>query len=266
MKIGVFDSGLGGLFVLRSVIKKLPKYDYIYLGDTKRLPYGNRSQKTIYEFTKEAVEYLFKKDCQLVVLVCNSASAQALRKIQKEYLPKHYPERRVLGVIVPAVESVLQDKKLKRVGILATTSTVNSGVYIKEIKKINSRVKVFQQAAPLLVPLIENGGLEWVEPILKHYLAPLLIKKVNAVVLGCTHYPILKSKIRKMAGKGVKIISQDEIIPRKLADYLKRHPEIDKKLAKNKRREFLVTDITDNFQKTAKKWFGKDVKLKLVDL
>lgn len=266
MKIGIFDSGLGGLFILRSIVKKLPEYDYIYLGDTKRLPYGNRSQKTIYEFTKMAVEYLFKNNCQLIILVCNSASSQALRKIQKTYLPEHFPKRRVLGVIVPTVEAINQDNKIKRVGILATLNTVDSRVYLKEIKKINPGIKIFQQAAPLLVPLVENKGIKWSEPILKHYLKPLLKRKVDAIVLGCTHYPILKNKIRKIVGKGIKIISQDDLIPEKLADYLKRHPETKKKLEKKHQRLFLVTDITSHFKKTAKKWFGKDIQLKLTNL
>jgi len=266
MRIGFFDSGLGGLLILKSVIKKLPSYDYLYLGDTKRVPYGNRSQETIYEFTKKAVEYLFSQNCQLIILACNTASAQALRKIQQEYLPKYYPSRRVLGVIIPTVETVLENKKISRVGVLATLSTVNSKSFVKEFKKAKPNIKIFQQAAPLLVPLIENDGLKYSQPILKEYLKPLLNKKVEAIVLGCTHYPMLKNKIRKMVGRNIKVISQDELIPKKLDNYLKRHPEIEHKLRKNRQQTFAVTDLTPNFQKIAKKWFKNNICLTLVNL
>lgn len=267
--------------IFKNVIKKLPEYSYIYLGDTKRVPYGNRSQKTIYQFTKKAVEYLFSQNCQLVILACNTASSQALRKIQKEYLPKFYPSRRVLGVIIPTIEATLEAKNIRKVGVLATSSTVNSKTFIKEFKKINPKIKVFQQAAPLLVPLVENNGLKWTNPILKEYLRPLLNKKVDVIILGCTHYPALKNKIRKITGKAelnsgkkscgeqrrtIKIISQDEIIPEKLADYLKRHPEIEKQIEKSGQRIFAVTDMTKDFEKTARKWFGRKIGLKLVNL
>ena len=266
MRIGFFDSGLGGLLIFKSVIRRLPQYDYLYLGDTKRVPYGNRSQKTIYQFTKKAVDYLFSKNCQLVVLACNTASALALRKIQKEYLPKYYPAKRVLGVIVPTIEAALENGQSKRIGVLATQSTAASKVFVKELKKINPKLKVFQQAAPLLVPLVENNGIKWAGPIIKEYLKPLLKKKVDAIILGCTHYPILKNKIRQMAGKNIAVLSQDEIIPAKLQDYLARHPEIEKRLGKYGERIFLVTDITKNFQTTAKKWLGRNISLKLINL
>lgn len=266
MKIGVFDSGLGGLFVLKKIIKKLPQYDYVYLGDTKRVPYGNRSQKVIYDFTKEAAEWLFCKNCGLIILLCNTASSQALRRIQKSCLPKKYPKGRVLGVIVPTAEEVIKNKDIKRAGVLATISTVGSRVFEREIKKLNRDIKVFQQAAPLLVPLIENGGMKWSKPILEEYLRPLMKKNIDALILGCTHYPILKNEIGKIAGEKIKIFSQDEIIPSKLSDYLKRHPETDKKLTKKFRRDFFITDITVSFKKNAKKWYGKNIKLKLVNI
>lgn len=232
MKIGVFDSGLGGLFILRALKKQLPEYDYIYLGDTQRVPYGNRSREAIYHFLEQAVDYLFKENCALIIIACNTASAEALRKIQQHYLPRHYPTRRVLGVIIPTAEEVLTVKNIQRLGVLATQGTVNSGAYVREIKKLNPRIQVFQSAAPLLVPLIENNGAKWSEPILQEYLKPLLRKRVQAIILGCTHYPALKVKIRSMAG--VKVISQDECLSDKLGDYLRRHPEIDKRLSKKK--------------------------------
>ncbi len=266
MRIGFFDSGLGGLLIFKNVAKKLPGYDYFYLGDTKRVPYGTRSPQAVYQFTKKAVEYLFSQNCQLIILACNTASALALRKIQREYLPGRHPSRRVLGVIIPTVEAALEERKIKRVGILATSSTVQSGAFVKEFKKAGRKIKVFQQAAPLLVPLVESGGLKYAAPILKDYLRPLLKKNVETIVLGCTHYPALKNKIRQMVGRKIRIISPDEIIPEKLADYLKRHPEIEKKLTKGGRKVFAVTDLTPNFKKTAGEWLKKKISLKLVDL
>ncbi|MBI2628053.1 MAG: glutamate racemase [Candidatus Niyogibacteria bacterium] len=261
-KIGVFDSGLGGLFIFKNFIKKLPQYDYLYLGDVKRLPYGDRSNQAVYEFTKNAVDFLFRRNCGLVILACNTASAAALRKIQQEYLP-HYPRRRILGVIVPTIEEVLT-VRTKKIGVLATFAVVNSGVFKEELKKIYPRLKIYQEAAPLLVPLIENGNLKEAEIILAAHLRNLLKKKVGAIVLGCTHYPILKKAARRIAGR-VKIISQDEFLSVKLADYLFRHPEIEKNLSRGRRRAFLVTDLTPHFQKTAKKWFGRKINLNLVD-
>ena len=267
MKIGIFDSGLGGLFILKSIIKKLPQYDYFYLGDTQRTPYGTRSHAAVYQFTKEAVGYLFHQNCQLIILACNTASARALRKIQGEYLPKNYPSKRVLGVVIPTAEAIFENKmEPKRIGTLATQGTVNSGAFIKEIRKINKEVKIFQQAAPLLVPLVENDGLKWAEPILRKYLRSLLSERINALVLGCTHYPILKNKIRKIIGKNIRIISQDGIIPAKLKNYLQRHSEIEKKLTQKRKRIFAVTDLTENFQHTAQKWLGRNIKLKKIRL
>jgi glutamate racemase len=265
-RIGIFDSGLGGLLIFRSIAKLLPRYDFLYLGDTKRVPYGNRSQETIYQFTKKAVNYLFSQNCQLVILACNTASAQALRKIQKKYLPLRYPSRRVLGVIIPTIEATLELKNIKKVGVLATPSTVASQTFVIEFKKANPKIKIFQQSSPLLVPLVENDGIKWASPILKEYLKPLLAKKVDAIILGCTHYPILKNKIRRLAGKNIAVVSQDEVIPAKLKGYLARHPEIGNKLRKQGKRIFMVTDITDSFQATAKKWFGKNIFLKLINL
>jgi glutamate racemase len=266
LRIGFFDSGLGGLFIFKCVAKRLPQYDYLYLGDTKRVPYGNRSQKTIYEFTKNAIDYLFSQNCQLIILACNTASAQALRKIQKEYLPKKYPDKRVLGVIVPTIEAALRLKHIRRIGVMATQSTVASQTFIIEFRKANPKIKVFQQSSPLLVPLVENDGIKWAGPIIKECLKPLLAKKVQAIILGCTHYPALKNKIRQIAGRNIKVISQDEIIPDKLRDYLKRHSEIESKLQKHGRRIFMVTDITKDFQATAKKWLGRNIDLKLINL
>jgi glutamate racemase len=262
MNIGVFDSGLGGLFITKSLIKKLPEYDYIYLGDTKRVPYGNRSQETIFEYTKEAVDFLFKKNCQLIIIACNTASARALRKLQKTYLPGHYPNRRILGVIIPTAEEA---SEYERIGNLATLATVNSGAYLKEIKKLNPKAKIFQVPAPLLVPLIENDGVKWSQPILNEYLKSFAKDKIQTLILGCTHYPILKKQIRKILSDDIKIISQEEIIPKKLKSYLDRHPEIDERLGKRKQRKFYLTEITAQAEKLSKLWLGKKVKLEKIN-
>jgi glutamate racemase len=266
MKIGVFDSGLGGLFTMKSLVKKLPQYDYIYLGDTQRVPYGNRSHETVYQFLEEAAEYLFEHDCKLILVACNTVSAEALRRIQRDYLPAHYPDRKILGIIVPTAEAALKDPKAKRIGILATQGTVSSQTFVREIKKIRPSASVFQEPAPLLVPLIESGSTNFADPILRKYLRPLIRRKIDVLILGCTHYPIVKRQIKKICGKNMRIISQNEIISAKLSDYLKRHPEIEKKLGKNKHRRFLVTDLTDTTKSLAKKWFGAEIKLEIITL
>src|SRR3989344_2252505 len=258
MQIGIFDSGVGGLIVARAIHKLMPEYDYVYLGDTKRVPYGNHSAKVVYEFTRQGVEYLFNKEhCGIVVVACNTASALALRKLQK-----NLKNRKILGVLIPAAEVAA---KFKRVGMLGTLGTVSSGVFLTEIKKLDRKIKVFQNSAPMLVPLAEAGKIKRAIPFIKEYLEPLLKQKINALVLGCTHYPIFKREIKKITGKKVKIISQDEIVPQKLRDYLNRHPGIKNKLSRKRTTKILVTDITPHIQKLTRTWFGK-VKSKLVKL
>ncbi len=263
MKIGIFDSGLGGLFTMKSIVSHLPEYDYVYLGDTIHLPYGDKSKDAIYSFLKNGVSLLFQKDCALIIVACNTASAEALRRIQQEYLPAHYPDRRVLGVIIPAIEESLN---ADRVGILGTTATVESKTYEKKFKKASTHIRVFQQAAPLLVPFIENGEWELVKPVLKEYLKPLLEKKIDTLVLGCTHYPILKKEIREYIGPNIKLVSQDEFINKKVADYLKRHTEIEQRLTKRQTREFMISKKTDHFEKLAREWFSPSIKLEVVEI
>jgi glutamate racemase len=263
MKIGIFDSGLGGLIVTKSIVKAMPEYDYVYLGDTKRVPYGNRSHEAVFEFTKECVDYLFRKEnCAIVLVACNTASARALRKIQQEYLPKNFPERKVLGVLIPAAEECV---KFDRIGVLGTSGTVASNTFSREILKLNKKARIFQNAAPMLVPLAEEGEEKKAAPFIKKYLRPFVNKKLDALVLGCTHYPIFKSQIKKLLPRGVKIISQDEVIPRKLKDYFARHPEIENKLSKNKKIKILITDKTKAVNRLTRKWFGAKVKPKLVN-
>jgi len=262
MKIGIFDSGLGGLIVAKAIRKLMPEYDYVYLGDTKRVPYGNRSHETVFEFTKQAVDYLFRKEnCAIIIIACNTASARALRRIQQEYLPKNFNSRKVLGVLIPTAEECA---KYEKVGIIGTLGTITSNAFLGEIGKINKKTKIFQNPAPMLVPLAEEGEKVLVKPFIEKYLKIFKGKKIQALALGCTHYPFYKNEIRKILGKKVKVLSQDEIVPKKLKDYFKRHPEITKKLSKNKKTKILVTDITKSVAKLTQKWFGKDIKKMLV--
>jgi glutamate racemase len=255
MKIGVFDSGLGGLIITKAIRKMMPEYDYVHFGDTKRVPYGNKSHEAVYEFTKEAVDYLFRREqCALVLVACNTACARALRPIQQTYLPQNFKNRRVLGVQIPTAEVA---SRYSRVGVLATRGTVASGTWQLEINKLNNKTAVYQSESPMLVPLIEEGELELAKPFIKKYLQKFKNRKLDALVLGCTHYPILKSTIKKALPKNIRVISQDEIIPKKLKKYLENHPGIERKLSKKSSIKIVVTDKTQNMDRLIRKWFGK---------
>ncbi len=264
MRIGIFDSGLGGLVIARAIFKQLPQYDYIYLGDTKHLPYGNKSSKQVYNLTRDAVKFLFDQECELVVLACNTASALALRKLQQEFLPKYYPDRRVLGVVIPTLEVVSKVTFDTKIGVIATAATAKSHIYKKELQKINPHLKIFEQAAPELAMMIEENQITNIGPLLKKYLKPLTKQGITALVLGCTHYPIIKSEIGQALGKNVKIICQTDIIPLKLKEYLWRHPEINRRLNKSSNRQFLVTKSSEHFNTVAKRLFGREIKFKVV--
>jgi glutamate racemase len=259
--IGFFDSGFGGLTILKEVVTKLPQYDYVYLGDTARTPYGNRSQKIIYEFTEEAVTLLFNQGCDLVILACNTASSEALRRIQEEYIPAHYPGKKVLGVLIPAAEEAAAQTKNNRVGVLATEGTVTSGAFIRELQKLNPSVQVFQQAAPLLVPSIEAGEhtLPATELLLEHYLRPLLVEKIDTLILGCTHYSILETAIKSIVGQEVTIITEGAVVAKKLQDYLQRHPEVEQNILYSGDVRFLTTDATEKFSVLGTEFFGSAV-------
>jgi glutamate racemase len=264
MKIGIFDSGLGGLIILQAIRKLLPTYDYIYLGDTKRAPYGNRSPRSVYQWTTEAVEYLFRKDCQLVIIACNTASVEALRKIQHTLLPSRFPARRVLGVVVPTIENALA-RGGRTIGLIGTKGTVSSGVYAKELRKKNARAKVYAITAPLLASLIENGDMDRARAVLAQRLARLARHNVDSVILGCTHYALIKKTAHTAAGPKTKIISQDEVIPQKLRAYFKKHPEISTKLSHRGTISLRVTKKTKMISELGKKWFP-GAKLKTVTL
>lgn len=266
--IGVFDSGFGGLSFMKELVKELPHYNYIYLGDTARVPYGNKPKKIVYKFTKQAVDFLFKNGCEIVIFACNTVSSDALRKIQQKYLPKYYPTKKVLGVIIPSVEHAATKSKNKKIGVMATQGTVKSGAFKREFLKINPKIKIFSKACPLLVPLIETGknNLETSQIILQKYLQPLLIEEIDTLVLGCTHYSFLEDRIKKIVGQKVRVISGAKIISRKFKKYLQKHPEIDKKLIKKSQYTFYSTGLPDKFEKMGSQFLGKKIKAKNAEI
>jgi len=260
--IGIFDSGLGGLTILKSILEKLPNYNYIYLGDNARAPYGNKSQEAIYSYTKEAVDFLFSQGCKLIIIACNSASAEALRKIQQEYLPAKHPDKRVLGVIRPLVEATVKIPKITRVGVIGTKATVNSETYKIELHKLNSNLQVYQQTASLLVPLIEEGWLKKPETkmILKKYLHSLKLKQVQILIPACTHYPFLLKDIQRIMTSRCKVLNQGEIITHSLVNYLKRHSELNIQPSTDPRLEFYTTDDIVKFREIGEEFLGRKIK------
>lgn len=268
--IGIFDSGYGGLTVFRSIADRLPQYDYLYLGDNARAPYGNRSFETVYEYTLECVQWFFDQGCPLVILACNTASAKALRTIQQIDLPKLGTSKRVLGVIRPSAENIGTFTHTKKVGILGTKGTVTSGSYPKEISNFYPEIQVYQQACPLWVPFIENGDYkgDGVDYWIRHDLEQLFAQDaaIDTVLLACTHYPLLEHKIRKYLPEGVKLISQGPIVADSLADYLRRHPELESTLSKGGSKSFFTTDAASDFEEHATTFFGEAVKAQHVHL
>jgi len=262
--IGVFDSGYGGLTVLKEFVKLLPEYDYCYFGDNARSPYGTRSFETVYRYTFECVRHLFDEGCKLVILACNTASAKALRTIQQRDLPLHDSQRRVLGVIRPSAESIGKYTRSGHVGVLGTVGTVQSDSYTIEITKINPHIKVYQEACPMWVPLVENNEYQkdGADYFVRQHIDNLFQQSpdIDAIILACTHYPLLIDKISKYTPSGVHILSMGGIVAESLADYLRRHPEMESRLGKNKIRVFQTTDSPELFDKQASIIFGKDVK------
>jgi glutamate racemase len=265
--IGIFDSGFGGLTILKGIVSVLPQYDYVYLGDTARAPYGDRSQETIYEFTRQGVRYLFDQGCELVILACNTASSEALRKIQHEFLVGEYANKRVLGVIIPAIEESVLVTKNKRIGVLATSSTVASHAFLKEIKKKDESIDVFEVAAPLLVPLVEVGEIhtESTKMIIKNYVDEIKSHDVDTVILGCTHYGILEEEIKSCLGN-ISVINESMIVAHKLKDYLARHSEIENRLTKASGRVFFTTDNEARFDGLGSGFFGGKISSIKVEL
>lgn len=253
--IGIFDSGYGGLTVFDKIREAMPDYDYIYLGDNARTPYGPRSFEVVYRFTRQAVEKLFSEGCQLVILACNTASAKALRTIQQRDLPVWDPARRVLGVIRPTVELMDRISSTKHIGILGTSGTISSGSYVMEIEKMFPHIKVTGEACPMWVPLVENNEFDspgsdyFVKKHLDHIFS--VDPQIDTLVLGCTHYPLLAAKIKQYLPAGITLLSQGEYVAESLKDYLKRHPEMDSKLTRHGACRFLTTESADKFSEAA---------------
>lgn len=261
--IGIFDSGYGGLTVYRAISKLLPQYDYLYLGDNARAPYGTRSFQTIYEYTWHCVQELFRRGCRLVILACNTASAKALRSIQQEKLP-HYPDdRKVLGVLRPTTEQVGRFTQANRLGIMATQGTVSSLSYPTEISRFFPKVEVYQQPCPLWVPLVEYGEFEssGADFFVEQYLNSLLgqCSEIDALLLACTHYPLLIPKIKMYLPQYIQVIEQGPLVAERLQDYLTRHPEIEILCAKNRQESFLTTDSPEMFAEKASVFMGRQV-------
>ncbi len=268
--IGVFDSGYGGLTVLWEFVKALPQYDYLYLGDNARSPYGTRSFETVYRYTLQCVEWLLGQNCPLVILACNTASAKALRTIQQKDLERLNPAARILGVIRPTTEIIGSRTKTNSIGILATSGTVQSQSYLIEIKKFFPDVKIEQEACSMWVPLVENN--EHASPgadyFVQKHISNILSKNkdIDTLLLACTHYPLLKEKIEKYLPPHVTLLSQGEIVAESLKDYLHRHPEMETKISKQGKREFYTTDSPEDFDNKATVFFGERVKSRHVDL
>lgn len=268
--IGIFDSGFGGLTILKDIVAEMPGYDYLYLGDNARSPYGSRSFEKVYDYTLECVKHLFNKGCHLVILACNTSSAKALRTIQQKDLPLLSPKKRVLGVIRPTTEIIGKYSKTGHVGILATSGTVSSKSYLVEINKFYPNLKVYQQACPMWVPLIENNELNspGSDYFIEKYVKQLIDKepKIDVVILACTHYPLISKKIKSFLPKHVKLISQGSIVANSLKNYLNQHPEMEKKISKENKLDFYTTELITDFDQLASSFFGKVVVSKKITL
>ena len=264
--IGVFDSGYGGLTVLKELVKTLPEYDFLYLGDNARTPYGTRSFEVVYEYSLQSVKYLFSQNCPLVIIACNTASAKALRNIQQLDLPKIAPDRRVLGVIRPSVEKVAEITVNGHVGVLGTVGTVVSQSYPIELEKWSGGrvVSTVQEACPMWVPIVENNeiGSEGAEYFIQKNIQNILQKDkdLDTLVLGCTHYPLLIDTIQKYVPENIKILQQGEITAEKLREYLTRHPEMENRLSKNSSLRFQTTESSENFNGKAALFMGHKVE------
>lgn len=269
-KIGVFDSGYGGLTILKEIRRHLPQYDYLYLGDNARAPYGTRSFDIVYDFTRQAVEELFRRGCRLVILACNTASAKALRSVQQNVLPALYPDRRVLGVIRPTVEAVGDITHTRHIGLLATPGTVRSHSYRMEIAKLYPDMQITETECPMWVPLVEmnESASPGADYFVKKYLDGILAAdpEIDTLLLGCTHYPLLLPKIREYVPQHVRIVAQGDIVADSLADYLHRHPEIEGRCSLGGNTEFLTTENAERFDQLASIFMGEDVKSSKITL
>lgn len=268
--IGIFDSGYGGLTIFREILKEIPQYDYIYLGDNARVPYGTRSFETVYEYTLQCVKQLFDMGCPLVILACNTASAKALRSIQQNDLPYFSGNKKVLGVIRPTAEVIGNFTKSKKIGILATTGTVHSKSYPIEIRRFFPEIEVFQEACPIWVPIVESNLINHrgTSVFIKDNIDNLLAQspEIDTLVLACTHYPLLYPLIRELTPPHVLVISQGELISTSLKDYLRRHTETETECSKNGQISFFTTESVENFNDKAALFFGKEIQAQHINV
>lgn len=268
--IGVFDSGYGGLTILDKIREVLPEYDYIYLGDNARAPYGTRSFEIVYEFTLQAVNKLFDMGCHLVILACNTASAKALRSIQMNDLPGIDPERRVLGVIRPTVECIGDITQNQHIGVLATAGTIKSESYPLEIHKLFPEIQVSGVACPMWVSLVENNESqdEGADYFIRKYIDQLLAEdpQIDTIILGCTHFPLLLPKIRQYTADNIRVIAQGEYVAKSLKDYLRRHPEMEKKCTQGGGCQFYTTEAEEKFTESASTFLNQQISVKRISL
>jgi glutamate racemase len=268
--IGIFDSGYGGLTIFREIVKALPDYDYIYLGDNARVPYGIRSYETVYRYTLECVQHLFQMGCRLVILACNTASAKALRTIQQRDLPGIDPQRRVLGVIRPTTEVIGNYSSTRQVGILATAGTVRSESYVLEIARLFPQLQVHQEACPMWVPLVENNehSSDGADFFIRKHLDSLLQRapEIDVVVLACTHYPLLLDKIRQFLPAHIQVLTQGEFVTQSLQFYLKHHPGMDARCSRGASTAFFTTESTEDFNRKAAIFLGREVSSQYLPL
>ncbi len=268
--IGIFDSGYGGLTILNGIRQLLPQYDYLYLGDNARAPYGPRSFDVVYEFTRQAVVKLFEMGCHLIILGCNTASAKALRTIQQHDLPQIDPERRVLGVIRPTAEVIGSLTTTRHVGVLATEGTIKSESYNLEIHKLHPDIHVTGVACPFWVPLVEYNEADTpgADYFVKKRIDQImdLDPQIDALILGCTHYPLLMPKIKKYLPAGVRVISQGEYVAKSLQDYLERHPQVEQRCAKHGEAHYLTTENPEKFKEQAQIFLNDDILVENITL
>lgn len=274
--IGIFDSGFGGLTVMKEYLKKYPDYNYIYLGDQANTPYGTHSAERIKKLVLKNVDFLVKKGCKLIIVACNTASADALREAQNKY--KGNPT--ILGVLVPAVEDALKETRFGNIGVIGTRGTIESDAYKRELtkyekdlynpeeKKANKKIKIFQQACPLLVPLVEEGMINNVvtKMMLKKYLKPLKHANVDTLILGCTHYPLLQKEIERIMGKNCKVISSAKAAVNAIGIYFEKHPDIEKALSRKKERMYYTTDCQERFEDLGSRFLGQKIKGEKIEI
>ncbi len=258
--IGIFDSGIGGLTVVREFMQHLPGYDIIYFGDTARTPYGSKSPETVVEYARQNTEFLLERGAKIIVMACNTASSVATEALMQGY------DVPVFEVVTPAVELAVQATRYGRIGVIGTRATINSGIYEKKILQIAPKARVYSRACPLFVPLVEEGWIKKPETamIVKKYLFPLKVRRIDTLILGCTHYPLLKETIQRKIGKQVRVIDSSVAITRKVREFLDRHSDLDRSLSQNRVHRFFVSDVTPQFEKTAMELLKTRIRLELI--